>query len=201
MALVVPQLCVSHQSRPLDIHNTGVAHLYRLLPTWSSTERLVVASDYCTVPPQDPASSSLSIGGCVCCLPCAICDAGSPLCDIEDEVVELIVADSVEGTGCSTSQLSIHNILPHFRTFLILHLPETPHETLPLQTNQTSTSTCYPSQPCWSRLLYTTIAMSSADAQIAFQRGGAYEPVEAQDKFAQQFDLSRPEQAMSSYQK
>ncbi|TKA81240.1 hypothetical protein B0A55_02374 [Friedmanniomyces simplex] len=43
--------------------------------------------------------------------------------------------------------------------------------------------------------------MSSADAQLAYQQGGPTYHLEAQDKFAQQFDLSRPEKAMSSYQK
>ncbi|KAK5728426.1 hypothetical protein LTR15_001562 [Elasticomyces elasticus] len=44
--------------------------------------------------------------------------------------------------------------------------------------------------------------MSSSEAQIAFQQGGRpIAHVEAQDKFAQQFDLESPEKAMSSYQK
>ncbi|KAK5694683.1 hypothetical protein LTR97_009273 [Elasticomyces elasticus] len=43
--------------------------------------------------------------------------------------------------------------------------------------------------------------MSSSEAQIAFQQGGRpIAHVEAQDKFAQQFDLESPEKAMSSYQ-
>lgn len=46
--------------------------------------------------------------------------------------------------------------------------------------------------------------MSSADAQIVYNRhgsSGSSESVEAQDSFAQQFDLANPEEAMSSYQK
>ncbi|KAK5683128.1 hypothetical protein LTS10_004659 [Elasticomyces elasticus] len=44
--------------------------------------------------------------------------------------------------------------------------------------------------------------MSSSEAQVAFQQGGRpIAHVEAQDKFAQQFDLESPEKAMSSYQK
>ncbi|KAK5747077.1 methylenetetrahydrofolate reductase 1 [Elasticomyces elasticus] len=44
--------------------------------------------------------------------------------------------------------------------------------------------------------------MSSSEAQVAFQQGGrSIAHVEAQDKFAQQFDLESPEKAMSSYQK
>ncbi|KAK0356777.1 hypothetical protein LTR91_007587 [Friedmanniomyces endolithicus] len=42
--------------------------------------------------------------------------------------------------------------------------------------------------------------MSSADAQIAFQQAGPTYHLEAQDKFAHQFDLSRPENAMKTYQ-
>lgn len=44
--------------------------------------------------------------------------------------------------------------------------------------------------------------MSSADAQLAYnKKGTAMEPVDTQEMFAQQFDLSQPEKAMSSYQK
>ncbi|KAK3679659.1 hypothetical protein LTR78_000034 [Recurvomyces mirabilis] len=44
--------------------------------------------------------------------------------------------------------------------------------------------------------------MSSADAQLAFQKqSNRMQPTEVQEKFSQQFDLSRPEVAMSSYQK
>ena len=43
--------------------------------------------------------------------------------------------------------------------------------------------------------------MSSADAQLAYQQTGEKFHVEAQDNFAKAFDLSRPEKAMSSYQK
>ncbi|KAK5107924.1 hypothetical protein LTR62_000529 [Meristemomyces frigidus] len=44
--------------------------------------------------------------------------------------------------------------------------------------------------------------MSSADAQLAFQKHNTNNmPTEVQEKFAQQFDLSRPDVAMSSYQK
>lgn len=46
--------------------------------------------------------------------------------------------------------------------------------------------------------------MSSADAQLAYTKGttgAALEPVDTQEMFAQQFDLSQPEKAMSSYQK
>lgn len=42
--------------------------------------------------------------------------------------------------------------------------------------------------------------MSSADAQLAMQNGNSLQPVESQE-FAQHFDLSQPEKAMSSYQK
>jgi len=42
--------------------------------------------------------------------------------------------------------------------------------------------------------------MSSADAQIAFQKAGPTYHLVAQDKFAHQFDLSRPENAMKTYQ-
>ncbi|KAK3057415.1 hypothetical protein LTR09_001599 [Extremus antarcticus] len=44
--------------------------------------------------------------------------------------------------------------------------------------------------------------MSSAEAQIVYTRGADFiQPVEAQDTFAHQFDLSQPDQAMESYQK
>ncbi|KAK0945085.1 hypothetical protein LTR29_003432 [Friedmanniomyces endolithicus] len=42
--------------------------------------------------------------------------------------------------------------------------------------------------------------MSSADAQAAFQQAGPRHHLEAQGKFAQQLDLSRPENAMKTYQ-
>ncbi len=48
--------------------------------------------------------------------------------------------------------------------------------------------------------IHTT--MSSAEAQIVYTRGADFiQPVEAQDTFAHQFDLSQPDQAMESYQK
>lgn len=44
--------------------------------------------------------------------------------------------------------------------------------------------------------------MSSADAQLTYtKKGTAMEPVDTQEMFAHQFDLSQPEKAMSSYQK
>ena len=43
--------------------------------------------------------------------------------------------------------------------------------------------------------------MSSAEAQIAYEKGNTLKPVESQEMFTQQFDLSQPEKAMSSYQK
>ena len=43
--------------------------------------------------------------------------------------------------------------------------------------------------------------MSSAEAQIVYSQATFAEPMEAQEGFVRQFDLSQPEQAMSSYQK
>jgi len=43
--------------------------------------------------------------------------------------------------------------------------------------------------------------MSSAEAQVVYNRSSSSEPMEAQKGFAQQFDLSQPEKAMGSYQK
>jgi hypothetical protein len=43
--------------------------------------------------------------------------------------------------------------------------------------------------------------MSSAEAQVVYNRSSSSEPMGAQEGFAQQFDLSQPEKAMSSYQK
>ena len=43
--------------------------------------------------------------------------------------------------------------------------------------------------------------MSSAEAQVAYEQTPFSEPNEAQEVFARQFDLTQPEQAMSSYQK
>jgi hypothetical protein len=44
--------------------------------------------------------------------------------------------------------------------------------------------------------------MSSAEAQQVYNRRESIsEPMEAQEEFAQQYDLSQPEKAMSSYQK
>ncbi|KAK3068805.1 hypothetical protein LTR53_013331 [Teratosphaeriaceae sp. CCFEE 6253] len=43
--------------------------------------------------------------------------------------------------------------------------------------------------------------MSSADAQQAFQQNVPKFHVEAQDNFTKTFDLSRPQVAMTSYQK
>lgn len=43
--------------------------------------------------------------------------------------------------------------------------------------------------------------MSSAEAQIAYNKASPIEPQRAQEQFAQYYDLSRPEDAMTSYQK
>ena len=43
--------------------------------------------------------------------------------------------------------------------------------------------------------------MSSSEAQAAYNQAIFIEPMEAQEGFAQQFDLSQPDKAMSSYQK
>ena len=43
--------------------------------------------------------------------------------------------------------------------------------------------------------------MSSAEAQVVYNQSSFSEPMEAQEGFARQFDLSQPEQAMSSYQR
>ena len=43
--------------------------------------------------------------------------------------------------------------------------------------------------------------MSSAEAQVVYNRNSLSEPQEAEESFARQFDLSRPEKAMSSYQR
>ena len=44
--------------------------------------------------------------------------------------------------------------------------------------------------------------MSSAEAQEVYNRRSSIEqPMEAQEHFSEQFDLTQPEQAMSSYQK
>ena len=43
--------------------------------------------------------------------------------------------------------------------------------------------------------------MSSAEAQVVYNRGSFSEPMEVQEGFAKQFDLSRPEIAMDSYQR
>ena len=43
--------------------------------------------------------------------------------------------------------------------------------------------------------------MSSAEAQIVANRSASSELNEAQETFARQFDLSQPDEAMSSYQK
>lgn len=43
--------------------------------------------------------------------------------------------------------------------------------------------------------------MSSAEAQIVYNRGSFSEPAEAQEGFAKQFDLSQPDKAMNMYQK
>lgn len=43
--------------------------------------------------------------------------------------------------------------------------------------------------------------MSSAEAQVVYNRGSFSEPAEAQEGFAKQFDLSQPEKAMDMYQK
>ena len=48
---------------------------------------------------------------------------------------------------------------------------------------------------------HTTTTMSSADAQLAFQRNEPLQRVEAQETFSQQFDLASPDKAMSSYQR
>ncbi len=45
------------------------------------------------------------------------------------------------------------------------------------------------------------IAMSSAEAQIIYNQGHFSEPMEAQEGFARQFDLSQPDKAMDEYQK
>jgi hypothetical protein len=43
--------------------------------------------------------------------------------------------------------------------------------------------------------------MSSAEAQIVYNSGAFFEPVEAQEGFAKQFDLSQPDKAMDAYQR
>ncbi|KAF2483528.1 hypothetical protein BDY17DRAFT_324253 [Neohortaea acidophila] len=43
--------------------------------------------------------------------------------------------------------------------------------------------------------------MSSAQAQAVYNRTSFQEPDEAQETFARQYDLSRPDRAMSSYQR
>ena len=43
--------------------------------------------------------------------------------------------------------------------------------------------------------------MSSAEAQVVYNQASFSEPDEAQEMFASQFDLTRPEIAMSSYQR
>ena len=48
---------------------------------------------------------------------------------------------------------------------------------------------------------HTTHIMSSAEAQLAYNRGSPLEPVEAQEGFAKQFDLSQPDVAKDMYQR
>ena len=48
---------------------------------------------------------------------------------------------------------------------------------------------------------YEITTMSSAEAQVAYNKGSFSEPLAAQEGFARQFDLSQPEQARSSYQR
>ncbi|KAK6389426.1 hypothetical protein LTR65_006807 [Meristemomyces frigidus] len=43
--------------------------------------------------------------------------------------------------------------------------------------------------------------MSSAESQNAYNQSGFSEPMEAQDHFAQQYDLGNPEEARSLYQR
>lgn len=55
--------------------------------------------------------------------------------------------------------------------------------------------------PALAEPVISTTTMSSAEAQIAYDRASPIEPMEAQYNFAQQFDLGDPSKAMSSYQK
>lgn len=57
-------------------------------------------------------------------------------------------------------------------------------------------------KPTHLHISHTQTTMSSADAQLAYKKadGNMLQPVESQE-FAQQFDLTQPEKAMSSYQK
>jgi hypothetical protein len=55
-------------------------------------------------------------------------------------------------------------------------------------------------RPTSTQLLSDT--MSSAEAQVVYNRKASLsEPMEAQEGFAQQFDLSRPAKAMDEYQR